>query len=169
MTRMVHTQTPPRLLPFTTCQPQRHPLNCRIPWHGHIPVSLCAPSLLLYCTPLWPAKEGCWVHLEWNILRCLWLSQEPSMFWHHLALLWHLQASHHPSQCLQERPWSCPLTGWMPCCLCIQSANPHWTMLCQYRVWATRLCFWCRAVLHICLWPQVHNWQWPQTPWADYV
>ena len=98
--------------------------TAEVPWHGHIPVSLCALSLLLYCTPPWPAKEGCWVHLEWNIPRCLWLSQEPSMFWHHFVLLWCLQASHHSSWCLQERPWSCPSTRWMPCCLCIQSADP---------------------------------------------
>ena len=44
-----------------------------VPWHGHIPVSLCTLSLLLYSAPPWPAKEGCWVHLEWNISRCLWL------------------------------------------------------------------------------------------------
>ena len=32
-------------------------------WHGHLPVSLCAFSLLLYSAPPWPTKEGCWVHL----------------------------------------------------------------------------------------------------------
>ena len=98
------------------------------------------------------------------------LSQsEPSMFWHHFALLWNSQASHHPSWCLQERPWSCPSTRWIPCCLCIQSTDPHQTMLCQYRAWATHLCFWCRAVPHICLWPWVHNREQRQTPWADYA
>ena len=71
-----------------------------VPWHGHIPVSLHALSLLLYSTPPWPAVEGCWVHLEWNIPRCPWLHQESSMFQHHLPLLWCLQASHYPSWCL---------------------------------------------------------------------
>ena len=128
------------------------------------------PSLSSFMVPLCGLlKKRCWVHLEWNIPICLWLSQEPSMFWHHFALCWHLQASHHPSQCLKEGPWSCPSTGWVPCCLCIQSTNPHWTMLCQYRAWATHLHFWCRAVPHICLWLQVHNGEQPQTPWADYA
>ena len=33
--------------------------TAEVPWHGHIPVSLCALSILLYSTPPWPAKEGC--------------------------------------------------------------------------------------------------------------
>ena len=45
MTRMAHTQTPPRLPPFTTCQPQRHPLNCRssLAW-SHTCLPLCPLS-----------------------------------------------------------------------------------------------------------------------------
>ena len=31
----------------------------QLPLHGHIPISLCALSPLLYSTPLWPAKAGC--------------------------------------------------------------------------------------------------------------
>ena len=107
--------------------------------------------------------------MEWNIPKCLWLSQEPSMFWHHLALLQCSQASLHPSWCLQERPWNCPYTRWMPYFLCIQSADPHWTMLCQYRVWAACLCFWRGTVPYICLWLQVHNREQPHTPLADYA
>ena len=143
--------------------------TAEVPWHGYIPISLCALSLLLYSAPPRAAEEGCWVHLEWNKTRCLWLSQEPSMFWHHFALLQHLQASHHPSWYLQERPWHCPSIRWMPCCLCIQSAYPYLTMLCQYWVQATLLHFLVRAVLHICLWLWVHNREQPQTPWADYA
>ena len=107
--------------------------------------------------------------MERNIARHLWLGQEPTMFQHHFALLWCLQASHHPGWCLPEGPWSCPSTGWMPSHLCIQGSNPHWTMLCQYRAWATCLCFWCRAVPRICLQLQVHDWEWSQTPRADYA
>ena len=51
MTRMVHTKTPPRSLPFTTCQPQRHPLNCRssLAW-SHTCLPLC--PLCSFTTPL---------------------------------------------------------------------------------------------------------------------
>ena len=49
MTRMVHTQTPPRSLPSTMCQPQRHPLNCRssLAWsHTCLPLCPLSPPLL---------------------------------------------------------------------------------------------------------------------------
>ena len=64
---------------FTTCCPQRHPLNCRssLAWsHTCLPSCPLGPPLQHHLCE--PAKEGCWVHLEWNIPRCLWLCEEPS-------------------------------------------------------------------------------------------
>ena len=51
MTRTMHTQTSPRLLPLTTCQPQRHPPNCRssLAWLHLYPF---VPSLSSFTAPL---------------------------------------------------------------------------------------------------------------------
>ena len=139
--------------------------TARVPWHGHIPVSLCALSLFLYSTPPWPAEEGCWVHLEWNIPKCLHPHQEPSMFQHTL----HYFDIHRPVIIQVDASKKGLGAALLPCCLCIQSTDPHWTMLCQHRAWAAHLCLWHRVVPHICLWLQVQNREWPQIPWADYA
>ena len=49
MTRMAHTQTPPRLPSFTTCQPLRCPVNCKssLAWsHTCLPLCPLSPPLL---------------------------------------------------------------------------------------------------------------------------
>ena len=154
MTRMAHTQTPPRSLPFTTCQPQRLPLHCRssLTW-SHV----------------WPAEEGHWVHLEWNIPRHLWLCQESSMFQHHLALLQCSQASHHPSWCLQEGPWSCPPPRQIPCSFASKVLTP--TKQCYANIECELLaCIF--GAEWFCTYIFGHKFtieRWPQTPWADYA
>ena len=48
MTMTAHTQTPPRSPPFTTCWPQRCPLNCRssLAWsHTYLPFCHFSPPL----------------------------------------------------------------------------------------------------------------------------
>ena len=64
--RVVHTQTLQGHCHSQHAGPRDTLSTAGIPWHGHIPVSLYAFSLILYSTPLWPAEEGCWVHLEWK-------------------------------------------------------------------------------------------------------
>ena len=40
-------------------------------------------------------------------------------------------------------------------------------VLCQHRTWTTCLCLWSRMIPHLCLWPFLHYWEWPQTSWTD--
>ena len=50
-----------------------------------------------------------------------------------------------------------------------QSPNICRIVLYQHRAWHACLHLWCRMVPHICFWPCIYYWEWPQAPQSDQV
>ena len=55
----------------------------------------------------------------------------------------------------------------MPSCLCFQSSYPYRATVRQHRTWDVSLRLRSWTISHVCLWPWIHNREWPQTPGAD--
>ena len=105
--------------------------------------------------------------MEQLLSGSIWQNQINGLQGYHTVVLRCQQTCHYPNQCIPKRPQCCPPSRWPPSYLHFQSSYTCGAALCQHRMWTAHLCLQSRAILHLCLWLCLHNWEWQQSSWTD--